>query len=101
MRRKVIVGLLPLLLAGCLNPFTRRLDEANAHAAAVERQLVIATNKLDETTRILERSEAKLDDANATFHRMDDRLADMDKRFGTIELGFKKLLGIKGPEEQE
>jgi hypothetical protein len=101
MRCTIVLALVPLLLAGCITPFTSRLDEANARAAAVNQQLIIATNKLDEATRILERSEAKLDQANKTFDRIDDKLGDMDKRFATIETGFRKLLGIKGPEEQE
>jgi hypothetical protein len=99
MRRAIVVALLPLLLAGCM--FTSRLDEANARAAAINQQLIIATNKLEEATRVLERSEAKLDQANKTFNHIDEKIGDMDKRFATIEMGFRKLFGIKGPEEQE
>jgi hypothetical protein len=101
MRRKLALVLVPAALAGCLHPITGRMDEANEHAAAMEKQLQIATEKLEHATKVLESSEAKLDQANRSLDRMDSRLADMDKRFATIELGFKKLLGIKGPEEME
>jgi uncharacterized coiled-coil DUF342 family protein len=100
MRRKFILAFLPFLLAGCLTPFTRRLDVANERADAIHQQLVLATAKLDEATRALERSETKLDEANKTFYRMEGKLNDMDKKFTTVEAGFKKLLGIKGPQEE-
>jgi chromosome segregation ATPase len=100
MRRKFILAFLPLLLAGCLTPFTSRLDLANERAEAIHQQLVLATAKLDEATRTLERSEAKLDEASRTLSRMEGKLNDMDKKFTTVETGFKKLLGIKGPQEE-
>lgn len=100
MRRKTILALIPFLLAGCLSPLTQRLDETNARAAALQQQLEVANQKLDDAARTLERSEAKFDEANKTLNHMDGTLADIDKKFTTIELGFRKLLGIKGPEEE-
>jgi len=103
MRRKFVLALVPLVLAGCLSPFTRRLDEANARAAAIQEQLIIATNKFDEATKSLERSEKQLIVASATLERMENRLNEMDKRFAVLEAGFRKMFGIKGelPEEEE
>jgi hypothetical protein len=101
MHRKLILALLPLTLAGCFRPFTSRLDEANARAAALQEQLVIANAKLDEAMRILAQSDARVAEANRTYYRMEDRLADIDRKAGTMETGFRKLLGIKGPEEPE
>jgi hypothetical protein len=46
------------------------------------------------------RSEKKLDEASATLRRMERRLDEMDKRTEVIEKGFRKMLGIKGPEEE-
>ena len=101
MRRRLLIALIPLLLAGCLSPFTRRLDESNARAAAIQQQLVIATDQFDEARRSLERSEKQLYVASATLDRMEHRLNEMDKRFAVLEAGFKKVFGIKGPEPEE
>ena len=101
MRRRLAVALIPLLLAGCLSPFTRRLDEANARAAAIQQQLVVATNQFDEARRSLERSEKQLYSASATLERMEHRLDEMDKRFAVLEAGFRKMFGIKGPLPEE
>ena|SRR5579862_892647 len=98
---KLLIALSPFILAGCLTPFTSRLDEANAQAAVLNQQLVIATAKLDEVKAIMQESQNKLDEANATFNRMDMRMSEMDRKFGTIELGFRKMFGIKGESEQE
>jgi hypothetical protein len=101
MRREYLIFAIPLLLAGCISPFTRRLDEANARAAAINEQLILATAKLEETKVVLERSEAKLDEANRTFYRLENRMGEMDKKFGTIEQGFRKMFGIKGDDLEE
>ena len=101
MRRRLLIALIPLLLAGCLSPLTRRLDESNARAAAIQQQLVIATDQFDEARRSLERSEKQLYVASATLDRMEHRLNEMDKRFAVLEAGFKKVFGIKGPEPEE
>jgi len=101
MPHRLWTSLLLLFIAGCLTPFTSRLDEANAHAAAMQEQLVIATTKLDEVKSIMEQSQNKLDEANETFYRLEDRITDMDRKFGTIEQGFRKMFGIKGDGKQE
>ena len=101
MRRQFVAVLAPFILVGCLTPFTSRLDEANARAAAINQQLIIATAKLDEATATLKRSEAKLDEANVTFYRLEKRLDEMDKKFTNIEKGFNKLFGIKGDPKLE
>jgi len=101
MRRTLLVALAPFLLAGCLTPLTRRLDEANARAAALQQQLIIATEKFEEAKAILERSEGKIDQANNTFLRIETRINEMDTKFGTIEQGFRKMFGLKGPLPQE
>jgi hypothetical protein len=98
---QALLVFLPLLVAGCLTPFTQRLDEANAKAAAINQQLIIATSKLDEATIVLRRSEQKLDEANKTFYRMEDKINDMDKKFGTLEVGFRKMFGLKGDGKEE
>ena len=100
---KPLVALLPLflVLAGCLTPFTSRLDEANAHAAQLNEQLVLATAKLDEVKSIMQDSQLKLDEANKTFYRLENRITDMDTKFGTIEQGFRKMFGIKGDGKEE
>jgi chromosome segregation ATPase len=94
--RKYLFAISPFILAGCLTPLTSRLDEANARAAALNEQLVTATAKLDEIKGIMEQSQAKLDEANETFYRLEESITDMDRKFGTIELGFRKMFGIKG-----
>ncbi len=94
-------AVVPLLAAGCLSPFTRRLDEANQRAAAIHQQMILATEKMDEAAKSLERSEKKLDEASQTLKRMEQKLEDLDKRSATIEQGFKKMFGLKGPEEEE
>jgi chromosome segregation ATPase len=99
MRRRIALALMPLLLTGCLTPFTSRLDQANQRAADVLEQLIIANSKLSEAAASLERSEKKLDEASATLRRMELRLDEMDRRTEVIEKGFRKMLGIKGPEE--
>jgi outer membrane murein-binding lipoprotein Lpp len=101
MGSKVVIALSPLILAGCLTPFTSRLDEANSQAARLNQQLVIATAKLDEVKAIMQESQTKLDEANLTFNRMDTRMTEMDRKFGTIELGFRKMFGIKGDGKDE
>ena len=99
MRCRLLAPILPLILAGCLAPFTSRLDEANARAKAVNDQLIIATAKLDEATATLQRSEKKLDEANQTFYRLEARITTMDTKFTTIEEGFRKMFGIKKEDE--
>ncbi|HYV39431.1 MAG TPA: hypothetical protein VE988_27325 [Gemmataceae bacterium] len=101
MRRQFFAVLAPFILVGCLTPFTSRLDQANANAAAINQQLIIATAKLDEATAVLKRSEAKLDEANVTFYRLEKRLDEMDKKFTNIEKGFNKMFGIKGDGKLE
>jgi uncharacterized coiled-coil DUF342 family protein len=101
MPHKLSASLLLLFLAGCLTPFTSRLDEANEHAAAMERELVLATAKLDEVKAIMEQSQKKLSEANETFYRLEDRITDLDRKSGTIELGFRKMFGIKGDGKEE
>jgi outer membrane murein-binding lipoprotein Lpp len=101
MRSRTALALMPLLLAGCISPFTSRLDKATEQATALNQQMAVANAKLEEATLCLERSEKKLDEANTSLHNMERRLNDMDRRFAVIELGFRKMLNIKGPEEQE
>jgi chromosome segregation ATPase len=101
MRRRFLILALPLLLAGCVSPLTRRLDEANARAAAINEQLIIATAKLEEANAILERSERKLDEANRTFYHLDERIGEMDKKFGTVEVGLRKMFGIRADGLEE
>jgi chromosome segregation ATPase len=96
---KLLVALVPLILAGCLTPLTSRLDEANAQAAQANLQLAAATAKFEEVKVIMQDAEDKLDKANATFNRLENRLDEMDKKFGTVEQGFRKMFLIK--EEQE
>jgi septal ring factor EnvC (AmiA/AmiB activator) len=100
MRRGMALALIPLTFAGCLTPFTSRIDEANRHAAQLNEQMAVANAKLVDATDCLLRSEKKLDEATATLHNMERRLDDMDKRSEVIEKGFRKLMGIKGPEEE-
>src|SRR5437016_64486 len=103
MQRRALLALIPLLFAGCLTPFTRRLDLANERAAAIHQQLVVATAKLDEATATLERSEQQVKEASATLRRMENKLDEIERRAAVIEQGFRKMFGIKGPlpEEEE
>jgi predicted nucleic acid-binding Zn-ribbon protein len=97
---KLLVAFGPLILAGCLTPLTSRMDEANALGAQANFQLAAATTKLEEAKTIMQDAENKLDQANATFIRLESRLDEMDKKFGTVEQGFRKLFLMK-EEEQE
>jgi hypothetical protein len=101
MRRRIAASLICLAFAGCLTPFTSRLDQANRNATAMQEQLVIANAKLVEATAVLERSEKKLNEATVTLEDMDRRLADMEKRFATMEQLFRRAFGIKDKMEEE
>jgi septal ring factor EnvC (AmiA/AmiB activator) len=97
----LLIALAPLILAGCLQPLTSRLDEANAQAAQANLQLAAATDKMQEVKVIMQDAENKLDQANATFIRLESRLDEMDKKFGTVEQGFRKLFLMKEELDKE
>jgi hypothetical protein len=117
MRRRIANALIPLVamisvsMVGCVSPIVTRLDEANARAALVNQQLDIATaqslelkKSVDRSGAMLEeanKSLAKLDEANKTLAQMESHIADMDKKFTTIEAGFRKLTGVKAPEKED
>ena len=101
MYRTIALALVPLVLAGCLSPLTSRLDDTNRQAAELNQQIAFANSRLVEATDCLLRSEQKLDEARGTLRRMELRLDELDRRSEVIEKGFRKMMGIKGPEEEE
>jgi septal ring factor EnvC (AmiA/AmiB activator) len=111
MHRRIVLFLSPFAFVGCLSPLTQRLDEANAQAAIVNQQLAASHAQFMELKATLDRSEARLqesnrmlDEANKTFVKMerhiedmDKYMEDMDKKFSTLDVGLRKVLGIKTP----
>jgi hypothetical protein len=51
-----------------------------------------------ELKRAVDRAEVRLEEANKSLAQMEAHIADMDKKFTTIEAGFRKLTGVKGPD---
>ena len=74
MYRRCLFFLVCLIVAGCLNPLTSRLDETNARMARMNEQV-------DEANRHLASIEAQIEQAN--------------QKLNTVEKAVKQIPGLK------